>query len=77
MSVSDVILNDTDDKWYFVLTWGAEGTGIGKAELCTIAKDGSGSRTVLKTYDDPLLSARSPAEDGRAVLLPRRRLGAP
>ena len=66
VSVSDVILNDTDDKWYFVLTWGAEGTGIGKAELCTIAKDGSGSRTVLKTYDDPTLSARSPVEmDGR------------
>ena len=66
VSVSDVILNDDDDKWYFVLTWAAEGTGIGKAELCTIAKDGSGSRTVLKTYDDPMLSARSPVEmDGR------------
>ena len=66
VSVSDVILNDADGKWYFVLTWAAEGTGTGKAELCTIAKDGGGSRTVLKTYDDPTLSARSPAEmDGR------------
>ena len=64
VSVSDVILNDSDDKWYFVLTWGAEDDGTGKAELCTIAKDGGGSRTVLKTYDDPLLSARSPAEMG-------------
>ena len=64
VSVSDVILNDDDDKWYFVLTWHAEDDGTGKAELCTIAKDGTGSRTVLKTYDDPLLSARSPAKMG-------------
>ena len=33
-------------------------------------KDGGGSRTVIKTYDDPLLSARSPVEmDGKFFYL--------
>ena len=62
VSVSDLILADDRSKFYFILDWHGEGDRPGKAELCTIAKSGSGSRTVLKTYDNPLLSARSPAE---------------
>ena len=63
-SVSDVILNENDDKWYFMLTYHTDGESVGKAELCTIAKSGSGSRTVLKTYDNPLVAARSPIKRG-------------
>ena len=63
VSVSDVILNTGANKWYFVLEYHADGTGNGKAELCTVGKD-SGTRTVLKTYDNPLLGPRSPATLG-------------
>ena len=65
ISVSDVILADNRSKWYFVLSYfNDDDDTISKAELCTIAKDGTGSRTVLKTYINPLLSARSPAKIG-------------
>lgn len=62
VSVSDLILADNRSKFYFTLDFHGEGDRPGKAELCTIAKSGSGSRAVLKTYDNPLVSARSPAE---------------
>ena len=62
VSVSDLILADNRSKFYFTLEYHGEGDRVGKADLCTIAKSGSGSRTVLKTYENPLLSARSPAE---------------
>ena len=58
VSVSDLILADNRSKFYFVLEYHGEGDRVGKSELCTIAKSGSGSRTVIKTYDNPLLSAR-------------------
>ena len=64
VSVSDLILADDRSKFYFVLDWHGEGDRAGKAELCTIAKSGSGSRTVLKTYENPLIGARSPAKMG-------------
>ena len=61
ISVSDVILADDRSKFYFVLDYASETDGeAGQSELCTIAKAGTGSRTVLKTYENPLLSARSP-----------------
>lgn len=71
ISVSDVILADGRSKWYFTLSYfNDDDETVSKAELCTIAKDGSGSRTALKTYDNPLLSARSPVEmDGRYFYL--------
>ena len=63
ISVSDVILADDRSKWYFVLSYfNDDDETIAPAELCTIAKDGSGSRTVLKTYANPLMSARSPVK---------------
>ena len=62
VSVSDLILADNRSKFYFVLEYHGEGDRPGKAELCTIGKSGGGSRTVLKTYDNPLVGARSPAE---------------
>ena len=38
---------------------------VGKGgALHRIAKDGTGSRTVLKTYENPLIGARSPVGDG-------------
>lgn len=64
VSVSDLILADDRSKFYFVLDWHGEADRAGKAELCTIAKSGSGSRTVLKTYENPLIGARSPAKMG-------------
>ena len=65
ISVSDVILADDRSKFYFVLEYFSESTtASGKTELCTIAKSGSGGRTVLKTYDNPLLGPRSPAKMG-------------
>ena len=76
LSVSDAILADDRSKFYFVLDYQSEAEAVGKAELCEIAKDGSGSRTVLKTYDNPLLSARSPVKLGSNLFLPRGRLGA-
>ena len=64
-SVSDVILADDRSKFYFVLGYANESsTDGGKSELCEIAKGGSGSRTVLKTYDDPLVGPRSPVKRG-------------
>ena len=65
ISVSDIILADDRSKFYFVLEYHSESaTEAGKSELCEIAKSGSGSRTVLKTYNNPLLGARSPAKMG-------------
>ena len=65
ISVSGVVL--ANDKLYFVLDYRSEGTTVaGKAELCVIPKAG-GTRTVLKTYDDPLLGPRSPAVIGTSV----------
>ena len=56
-----------NDKLYFVLDYQAEGTTTpGKAELCVMPKS-SGARTVLKTYTDPLLAARSPCVVGTSV----------
>ena len=52
----------TASKFYFTLEYHGEGDRPGKSELCTIAKDGTGSRSVIKTYDNPLVGARSPAE---------------
>lgn len=64
VSVSDIILADDRSKFYFVLDFHGEGNRPGKAELCTIAKSGSGRRTVLKTYNNPLIGARSPVKMG-------------
>ena len=62
VSVSDLILADNRSKFYFTLEYHGENERPGKSELCTIAKSGSGSRTVLKTYNNPLVGARSPVE---------------
>ena len=65
ISVSDVILADDRSKFYFVLEYFSESTTeAGKSELCEMAKDGSGSRTVLKTYNNPLVGPRSPVKRG-------------
>ena len=65
ISVSDIILADDRSKFYFVLEYFSESSSeAGKSELCELAKDGSGSRTVLKTYDNPLVGPRSPVEKG-------------
>ena len=64
VSVSSVILADDRSKFYFVLDYHGEMERPGKSELCTIAKSGSGSRTVIKTYDNPLVAARSPIKRG-------------
>ena len=70
VSVSDLILADDRSKFYFVLDWHGEGDRPGKAELCTIAKSGSGGRAVIKTYDNPLIGPRSPAQmNGRYFYL--------
>ena len=68
VSVSDLILADNRSKFYFVLDWHGEAERAGKSELCTIAKSGSGSRTVIKTYDNPLVGARSPVERNGSYL---------
>ena len=61
-----MILADDRSKLYFVLEYVSESTTeAGKSELCELAKkDGTGSRTVLKTYDDPLVGPRSPVKRG-------------
>ena len=65
ISVSSIILADDRSKFYFTLDYFSESaTEAGKAELCEIAKDGTGSRTVLKTYDNSLVGPRSPVENG-------------
>ena len=66
-SVTGVMLADDRSKIYFVLDYRRKSTTlVGRAELCSIAKSGSGSRTVIKTYANPLLCARSPANvDGK------------
>ena len=65
VSVSDVLLANDRSKFYFVLEYYSESTTeAGKAELCEVAKSGSGSRTVPKTYNNPLLGARSPVKLG-------------
>ena len=65
ISVSGVALSN--DKLYFVLDYISESTTVaGKAELCVIPK-GGGTRTVLKTYNNPLLGPRSPAVIGTSV----------
>ena len=65
VSVSSIILADDRSKFYFTLEFFSESdTAAGKAELCTIAKSGSGARTVLKTYDNPLVGPRSPVQAG-------------
>ena len=71
ISVSDIILAEDRSKFYFVLDYVSESTTeAGKSELCTVAKDGTGSRTVIKTYDNPLIGARSPVElDGKYYYL--------
>ena len=62
VSVSDIILSENRNKFYFVLDYQNEADDmVGKAELCEIAKDGTGSRSVLKVYRNPLLGPRSPA----------------
>ena len=67
MSVSGLMLAEDRSKLYFVLDYRRQSASlVGKAELCTIAKSGSGSRTVIKTYTDPLLCARSPLLHGGA-----------
>lgn len=65
MSVSGVMLSTDRDKFYFVLDYFYEATdGVGRSELCTIAQDGTGDRTVIKTYFNPLVGARSPVQAG-------------
>ena len=60
-SVSGVMLADDRSKIYFVLDYQREGTTMeGKAELCSIAKAGGGSRTVIKSYGCPIIGPRSP-----------------
>ena len=64
VSVSDVMLDSDNSRWYFNLEYQSELTTTqGKSELCTVPKDG-GSRTVIKTYPSPFLSARSPVKMG-------------
>ena len=78
VSISDVILADDRDKWYFVIDYFGEGDRAGKSELCALPKAG-GTRTVLKTYNIPTLSVRSPVKlenrylylEGGSVRLPR------
>lgn len=62
VSVSSLMLAEDRSKFYFVLQFHGEGERPGKVELCSIAKDGSGSRAVLKTYENPLVGSRSPVE---------------
>ena len=65
ISVSDVILAENRSKFYFVLEYHSESsTESGKSELCSIAKSGTGSRSVLKTYEDPLIGPKSPVKSG-------------
>ena len=65
ISVSSIAL--ANDKLYFVLDYQSEGTtNPGKSDLCVIPKTG-GTRTVLKTYANPLLGARSPCVKGTSV----------
>ena len=65
IAVSDVILADDRSKWYFSLEYYSESTTeSGKNELCSIPKSGGTTRTVLKTYSNPLLGARSPCRLG-------------
>ena len=65
ISVSDIILADDRSKFYFVLEYFSESTTeAGKAELCELAKDGTGDRMALKTYNDPLVGPRSPVKLG-------------
>ena len=64
VSVSDVMLDSDNSRWYFNLEYQSELTTTqGKSELCTVPQDG-GSRTVIKTYPSPFLSARSPVKMG-------------
>ena len=64
VSVSDLILAPDRSKWYFVLDYQSEADDApGKAELCELPKTG-GTRTVRKTYINPLLGPRSPAKVG-------------
>ena len=64
VSISGVAL--ANDKLYFVVDYQAETAIVGKAELCVIPKTG-GTRTVLKTYTDPLMGPRSPLVRGTSV----------
>ena len=59
------MLDSDNSRWYFNLGIPISEltTTQGKSELCTIPKDG-GSRTVIKTYPSPFLSARSPVKMG-------------
>ena len=64
VSVSDVMLDSDNSRWYFNLEYQSELTTTqGKSELCTVPKEGR-SRTVIKTYPSPFLSARSPVRMG-------------
>ena len=63
VSVSDLILADNRSKFYFILDYQSEADEVGKSELCELPKTG-GTRTVRKTYNNPLLGPRSPARVG-------------
>ena len=63
VSVSDLILADNRSKFYFILDYQSEADEVGKSELCELPKTG-GTRTVRKTYINPLLGPRSPAKVG-------------
>ena len=64
VSATDIILDDDANRWYFVLTYmSSAGTTVGKTELSRVLRHGQsdGTRNVIKTYQIPFHSARSPA----------------
>ena len=60
---SDIILDTANDRWYFVLNANGPMIEDGSAILSRINKDGmdDDARISLKTYDNMLFAARSPA----------------
>ena len=70
-SATDIILDDDNDRWYFVLSFSRSGSGLGLAELSRVNKDGQtdDTRVVIKGYGEDgetldifaLNSARSPS----------------
>ena len=60
---SDIILDTANDRWYFVLNANGPVIEDGSAILSRLDKDGmdDDARVGLKTYDNMLFAARSPA----------------
>ena len=60
---SDIILDTVNDRWYFVLNANGPLVEDGRAILSRVDKDGmdDDARVSLKTYDNMLFAARSPA----------------